>query len=46
MDFLSYDTDQSSTVPPIDFRAELNDEQHAAVTAEPGPLLVLAGGLI
>ena len=30
-------------VPPIDFRALLNDEQFAAVTAEPGPLLVLAG---
>ncbi|MBI5693064.1 MAG: ATP-dependent helicase [Verrucomicrobia bacterium] len=30
-------------VPPIDFRAQLNDEQYAAVTAEPGPLLVLAG---
>ncbi|TVR49437.1 MAG: ATP-dependent helicase [Puniceicoccaceae bacterium] len=30
-------------LPPIDFRAELNDEQFAAVTAEPGPLLVLAG---
>src|SRR5271154_3836173 len=30
-------------VPPIDFRAELNDEQFAAVTAAPGPLLVLAG---
>ncbi len=30
-------------VPPIDFRAALNDEQFAAVTAEPGPLLVLAG---
>ncbi|MBL9200986.1 MAG: ATP-dependent helicase, partial [Opitutaceae bacterium] len=29
--------------PPIDFRAALNDEQFAAVTAEPGPLLVLAG---
>jgi len=29
--------------PPIDFRAELNDEQFAAVTAPPGPLLVLAG---
>ena len=28
---------------PIDFRAELNDEQYAAVTAEPGPNLVLAG---
>jgi DNA helicase-2/ATP-dependent DNA helicase PcrA len=30
-------------VPPIDFRAQLNDEQFAAVTAEPGPLLILAG---
>ncbi len=30
-------------LPPIDFRAELNDEQYAAVTAEPGPALVLAG---
>ena len=32
-----------SSVPPIDFRAQLNDEQHAAVTAAPGPLLILAG---
>lgn len=30
-------------IPPIDFRALLNDEQFAAVTAKPGPLLVLAG---
>ncbi len=30
-------------VPSIDFRALLNNEQHAAVTAPPGPLLVLAG---
>ncbi len=30
-------------VPPIDFRSALNDEQFAAVTAEPGPLLILAG---
>lgn len=30
-------------LPAIDFRAQLNDEQFAAVTAEPGPLLVLAG---
>ncbi len=30
-------------IPPIDFRAELNDEQYAAVTAAPGPVLVLAG---
>lgn len=29
-------------VPPIDFRAALNDEQFAAVTAPPGPMLVLA----
>lgn len=28
---------------PIDFRAELNEEQYAAVTAENGPALVLAG---
>ncbi len=28
---------------PIDFRQELNDDQYAAVTAEPGPALVLAG---
>ena len=30
-------------IPRIDFRAELNEEQFAAVTAPPGPLLVLAG---
>ncbi|MBT63753.1 MAG: DNA helicase UvrD [Puniceicoccaceae bacterium] len=30
-------------LPPIDFKAELNDEQYAAVTSEPGPALVLAG---
>ena len=30
-------------IPPIDFRRELNGEQYAAVTAPPGPLLVLAG---
>jgi DNA helicase-2/ATP-dependent DNA helicase PcrA len=29
--------------PAIDFRASLNDEQFTAVTAEPGPLLILAG---
>ena len=28
---------------PIDFRSELNDDQYAAVSAEPGPALVLAG---
>ena len=31
------------TIPPIDFRKELNEEQYAAVTAPDGPLLVLAG---
>ena len=30
-------------VPAIDFKAQLNGDQHAAVTAPPGPLLVLAG---
>ncbi len=30
-------------IPEIDFRAELNEEQYQAVTAEPGPALVLAG---
>lgn len=33
----------ASGIPPIDFRGLLNDEQFAAVTAPPGPLLVLAG---
>src|SRR5271170_2614138 len=31
------------SVPHVDFRAQLNGDQFAAVTAEPGPLLVLAG---
>src|SRR6218665_1707688 len=30
-------------IPPIDFRALLKEEQFNAVTAAPGPLLVLAG---
>ena len=34
---------ESSPFAPIDFRTELNDEQYNAVTAEPGPALVLAG---
>ncbi len=33
----------ASPIPEIDFRAALNDEQFKAVTAPPGPLLVLAG---
>ncbi|MBL9213838.1 MAG: ATP-dependent helicase [Opitutaceae bacterium] len=32
-----------AAIPPIDFKASLNDEQFAAVTAPPGPMLVLAG---
>jgi DNA helicase-2/ATP-dependent DNA helicase PcrA len=39
----SLDQRPAEAIPPIDFRAQLNDEQFAAVTAEPGPLLVLAG---
>ncbi|MCZ6672729.1 MAG: ATP-dependent helicase [Verrucomicrobia bacterium] len=34
---------QQMGYPPIDFRAELNEEQFAAVTAPDGPALVLAG---
>jgi DNA helicase-2/ATP-dependent DNA helicase PcrA len=33
----------SEKLPPIDFRAELNDEQYAAVTSADGPCLILAG---
>ncbi len=44
MDFpLPPDSGAPSSIPPIDFRGDLNDEQYAAVTAPPGPLLVLAG---
>lgn len=45
MDFVLPSNFASSgpSIPPIDFRALLNDEQFAAVTAKPGPLLVLAG---
>src|SRR5580698_1204086 len=43
MEFLLENQRGPDGVPPIDFRAQLNDEQFAAVTAEPGPLLVLAG---
>ena len=42
MDF-ALDQRPPEQVPPIDFRAQLNDDQFRAVTAEPGPLLVLAG---
>ena len=44
MDFILEDQQPSpGGIPAIDFRKELNDEQFAAVTAPPGPLLVLAG---
>jgi len=43
MNFALEDHSAPDAVPPIDFRAQLNDEQYAAVTAPPGPLLVLAG---
>ncbi|MEI6107759.1 MAG: UvrD-helicase domain-containing protein, partial [Opitutae bacterium] len=44
-DFILNPADPHSApqVPPIDFAALLNAEQFAAVTAPPGPLLVLAG---
>jgi DNA helicase-2/ATP-dependent DNA helicase PcrA len=43
MDFTIESPGPQSGFPPIDFRAQLNDEQYAAVTARPGPILVLAG---
>ncbi len=42
MDFLLSPT-PSISMPAIDFRAQLNEEQFNAVTAVPGPMLVLAG---
>jgi DNA helicase-2/ATP-dependent DNA helicase PcrA len=43
MDFVLDPSSAPHGIPPIDFRAQLNDEQFNAVTAQPGPLLVLAG---
>src|SRR5580692_9573025 len=43
MDFALDPTPSADSVPQIDFKAQLNGDQFAAVTAEPGPLLVLAG---
>jgi len=34
---------QAHASAQIDYRAQLNDEQYAAVTAKPGPILVIAG---
>src|ERR1700734_3028898 len=36
-------TPSADSAPQIDFRAQLNDDQFAAVTAEPRTLLLLAG---
>src|SRR4026209_1140870 len=43
MDFALDPSSAPHGFPPIDFRGSLNDEQFNAVTAAPGPLLVLAG---
>ncbi len=40
---MSFDSPSSGSLPPIDFEAELNSEQYAAVSATDGPALVLAG---
>src|SRR5471032_2315539 len=39
----SPDSHDTPSIPSIDFKASLNDEQYAAVSAPPGPMLVLAG---
>ena len=43
MEFALDSTPTPESVPEIDFKAQLNDDQYQSVTAEPGPLLVLAG---
>jgi DNA helicase-2/ATP-dependent DNA helicase PcrA len=43
MEFALDSIPSPDSVPAIDFRAQLNDDQYNSVTAEPGPLLVLAG---
>ena len=43
MEFALDSTHTPESVPEIDFKAQLNDDQYQSVTAEPGPLLVLAG---
>jgi DNA helicase-2/ATP-dependent DNA helicase PcrA len=44
---MSVEYELKRVAPPagaqIDYRAALNDEQYAAVTAKPGPILVIAG---
>ncbi len=39
----SLDRHAAPAGPRIDFKSELNEQQHAAVTAPPGPALVIAG---
>ncbi len=43
MDFVLDSLPSPESVPQIDFKAQLNEDQYLSVTAEPGPLLVLAG---
>jgi DNA helicase-2/ATP-dependent DNA helicase PcrA len=43
MEFVLENTPSPDSVPEIDFKAQLNEDQYRAVTADPGPLLVLAG---
>ncbi|MCC5790327.1 MAG: UvrD-helicase domain-containing protein, partial [Opitutales bacterium] len=44
MDFpLGESSGSALSIPPIDFEGELNEEQYQAVSADPGPALVLAG---
>ena len=43
MEFALDSVPSPDSVPEIDFKAQLNDDQYKSVTAEPGPLLVLAG---
>ena len=43
MEFALDSLPSPDSVPTIDFKAQLNEDQYLSVTAEPGPLLVLAG---
>ena len=43
MEFSPDSSPTPESVPEIDFKAQLNDDQYLSVTADPGPLLVLAG---
>ena len=43
MEFALDSLPSPDSVPTIDFKAQLNEDQYLSVTADPGPLLVLAG---